>query len=84
MIMAIVADKMGKPLNELRFKSIKEVNGLHMAALLHHHLGDSAVLGGEDLVFHLHGLQHHQQLALLDGGTLGHLYRASCWWCWRP
>ena len=25
MIMAIVADKMGKPLNELRFKSIKEV-----------------------------------------------------------
>jgi len=23
--MAIVADKMGKPLNELRFKSIKEV-----------------------------------------------------------
>ena len=24
-IMAIVADKMGKPLNELRFKSIKEV-----------------------------------------------------------
>ena len=27
MIMAIVADKMGKPLNELRFKSIKEVKG---------------------------------------------------------
>ena len=26
MIMAIVADKMGKPLNELRFISIKEVN----------------------------------------------------------
>lgn len=25
MIMAIVADKMGKPLNELRFKSIKEI-----------------------------------------------------------
>ena len=25
MVMAIVADKMGKPLNELRFKSIKEV-----------------------------------------------------------
>ena len=25
MLMAIVADKMGKPLNELRFKSIKEV-----------------------------------------------------------
>ena len=25
MIMAIVADRMGKPLNELRFKSIKEV-----------------------------------------------------------
>ena len=25
MIMAIVADKMGKPLNELRFKSIREV-----------------------------------------------------------
>ncbi len=25
MIMAIVADKMGKPINELRFKSIKEV-----------------------------------------------------------
>ena len=25
MIMAIVADQMGKPLNELRFKSIKEV-----------------------------------------------------------
>ncbi len=25
MIMAIVADKMGRPLNELRFKSIKEV-----------------------------------------------------------
>ena len=25
MIMAIVANKMGKPLNELRFKSIKEV-----------------------------------------------------------
>ncbi len=25
MIMAIVADKLGKPLNELRFKSIKEV-----------------------------------------------------------
>ena len=25
MIMAVVADKMGKPLNELRFKSIKEV-----------------------------------------------------------
>lgn len=25
MIMAIVADKMGKPLNQLRFKSIKEV-----------------------------------------------------------
>ncbi|MEA4965314.1 MAG: OadG family transporter subunit [Oscillospiraceae bacterium] len=25
MIMAIVADKMGKPMNELRFKSIKEV-----------------------------------------------------------
>ena len=25
MIMAIVADKMGKPVNELRFKSIKEV-----------------------------------------------------------
>lgn len=25
LIMAIVADKMGKPLNELRFKSIKEV-----------------------------------------------------------
>ena len=25
MILAIVADKMGKPLNELRFKSIKEV-----------------------------------------------------------
>ena len=25
MIMAIVADKMGKPLNEMRFKSIKEV-----------------------------------------------------------
>jgi hypothetical protein len=25
MIMAIVADKMGKPLNELRFISIKEV-----------------------------------------------------------
>jgi Na+-transporting methylmalonyl-CoA/oxaloacetate decarboxylase gamma subunit len=25
MIMAIVADKMGKPLNELRFKSIKQV-----------------------------------------------------------
>ena len=25
MIMAIVADKMGKPLNEIRFKSIKEV-----------------------------------------------------------
>lgn len=25
MIMAIVADKMGKPLNELRFQSIKEV-----------------------------------------------------------
>ena len=24
-IMAIVADKLGKPLNELRFKSIKEV-----------------------------------------------------------
>ena len=45
-----------------------------MAALLHHHLGDGAVLGGEDLVFHLHGLQHHQQLALLDGGTLGHLH----------
>ncbi len=28
MIMAIVADKMGKPLNELRFKSIKEVKEL--------------------------------------------------------
>ena len=27
MIMAIVADKTGKPLNELRFKSIKEVKG---------------------------------------------------------
>lgn len=27
MIMAIVADKMGKPLNELRFISIKEVTG---------------------------------------------------------
>jgi len=26
MIMAIVANQMGKPLNELRFKSIKEVN----------------------------------------------------------
>ena len=26
MLMAIVADKMGKPLNELRFISIKEVN----------------------------------------------------------
>ncbi len=26
MLMAIVADKMGKPVNELRFKSIKEVN----------------------------------------------------------
>ena len=25
MIMAIVADKLGKPLNELRFRSIKEV-----------------------------------------------------------
>ena len=25
MVMAIVADRMGKPLNELRFKSIKEV-----------------------------------------------------------
>ena len=25
LIMAIVADKLGKPLNELRFKSIKEV-----------------------------------------------------------
>ena len=25
MVMAIVADKLGKPLNELRFKSIKEV-----------------------------------------------------------
>ena len=25
MLMAIVADKMGKPLNEMRFKSIKEV-----------------------------------------------------------
>ena len=25
MIMAIVADKMGKPINELRFKSIKEI-----------------------------------------------------------
>ncbi|NCE65913.1 hypothetical protein D1159_15330, partial [Pseudoflavonifractor sp. 524-17] len=25
MLMAIVADKMGKPLNELRFKSMKEV-----------------------------------------------------------
>ena len=27
MLMAIVADKLGKPLNELRFKSIKEVEG---------------------------------------------------------
>ena len=27
MIMAIVADKMDRPLNELRFKSIKEVKG---------------------------------------------------------
>ena len=26
LIMAIVADKMGKPLNELRFKSIKEID----------------------------------------------------------
>ena len=26
MIMAIVADSLGKPINELRFKSIKEVN----------------------------------------------------------
>ena len=25
MIMAIVADKMGKPLNELRFRSIREI-----------------------------------------------------------
>ena len=29
MIMAIVADKMGKPLNELRFISIKEVKDSH-------------------------------------------------------
>ena len=29
MIMAIVADKMGKPLNELRFLSIKEVKDSH-------------------------------------------------------
>ena len=27
MIMAIVADSLGKPINELRFKSIKEVKG---------------------------------------------------------
>lgn len=26
MVMAIVADKLGKPINELRFKSIREVN----------------------------------------------------------
>ena len=45
-----------------------------MAALLYDHLSHGAVLGGEDLVFHLHGLQHYQQLTLLDGGALGHLY----------
>ena len=27
MVMAIVADKLRKPLNELRFKSIREVGG---------------------------------------------------------
>ena len=30
MVMAIVADKLGKPLNELRFKSIREVKDLSL------------------------------------------------------
>ena len=38
---------------------------LEGVSLMHENLGDGAVLGGGDLVLHLHGLEDHELLALL-------------------